>query len=74
MPLELGKFKVIDSGSEMATSTIVDRIIKNAMQFTMRNINKEKKEMELLKHQSMTSAPADETNSDDNNNVHETDN
>lgn len=75
MPIELGMYKMIDSGSTMATSTIVDRIIKNAMQFTLRNINKEKKEIELLKHQSMTAmAQADETSSDDNNNVDQTDN
>lgn len=47
----MGKFKVIDSGCVMGTRTIVDRIIQNAMQFTLRNINKEKKEIELLKQQ-----------------------
>ncbi|KAH9388022.1 hypothetical protein TYRP_009226 [Tyrophagus putrescentiae] len=51
VPRELGKFKVIDSGCVMGTRTIVDRIIQNAMQFTLRNINKEKKEIELLKQQ-----------------------
>lgn len=49
----------------MSTITIVDRIIKNAMQFTLRNINKEKKEMDLL---SMQSA---KPNSDKNNNVND---
>lgn len=44
----------------MSTTTIVDRIIQNAMQFTMRNIKKEKKEIALLKAQA---------NSDDNNNL-----
>ena len=64
MPRELGKFKVIDSGNTMSTITIVDRIIKNAMQFTLRNINKEKKEMELLKHQ-------EKECSDNNNNLND---
>lgn len=56
---------MIDSGNTMSTITIVDRIIKNAMQFTLRNINKEKKEMDLLSMQ--TAKP----NSDKNNNVND---
>lgn len=50
-PKKQGKFKTIESGNEMTTETIIDRIIKNAMQYKMRNLKKEKKEMALLKSQ-----------------------
>ena len=64
---------MIDSQNTMSTLTIVDRIIKNAMQFTLRNINKEKKEIELLKQQEQLIDSKLEC-SDKNNNVNECDN
>ncbi|XP_019768510.1 ethanolamine-phosphate cytidylyltransferase isoform X2 [Dendroctonus ponderosae] len=49
IPKRLGKFKAVDSGNEMTTEKIVDRIIRNRMEFQERNRLKEKKEIELIK-------------------------
>mgnify|MGYP002714313997 CR=1 FL=1 len=80
IPKQLNKYKRIDSGNKMSTSTIVDRIIKNAMQYTLRNLKKEKKELELFRmlshHSSSPSSSSSSSsscsslneNSDDNNN------
>ena len=51
IPKELGKFKIVDSGNQMSTITIVDRIINNAREFRLRNLKKEKKEIGYLKKQ-----------------------
>ncbi|CAG2105050.1 unnamed protein product [Medioppia subpectinata] len=48
-PKRLGKFKAIKSGNDLSTFDIVDRIIANSMQFRLRNKNKEKKEIDLIK-------------------------
>lgn len=51
VPKQLGKFKQIDSGNHMSSTTIVQRIINNARQYKLRNLNKEKKELEILRLQ-----------------------
>lgn len=48
LPKERGKFVVVDSGNDMTTEKIVERIIRNRLEFEARNIKKEKKEMEIL--------------------------
>lgn len=48
VPKKLGKFKLIDSGNDMTTEKIVERIIRNRLEFEARNIKKEKKELALL--------------------------
>ncbi|XP_045464494.1 ethanolamine-phosphate cytidylyltransferase isoform X2 [Harmonia axyridis] len=48
-PKEIGKFKTINSGNSMTTEKIVERIIRNRIEFEARNIKKEKKEMDLIK-------------------------
>ncbi|KAF7272411.1 hypothetical protein GWI33_014798 [Rhynchophorus ferrugineus] len=48
VPKALGKFINIDSGNDMTTDKIVDRIIRNRQEFQERNQKKEKKELELL--------------------------
>lgn len=48
VPKTLGKFVLIDSGNDMTTEKIVDRIIKHRLEFEQRNIKKEKKELEIL--------------------------
>jgi ethanolamine-phosphate cytidylyltransferase len=40
----MGKFVMIDSGSKMTTEQIVERIIKNRLEYEERNLKKEKKE------------------------------
>lgn len=49
VPKALGKFIVVDSGNDMTTEKIVERIIRNRLEYEARNIKKEKKELELLK-------------------------
>lgn len=48
-PKSQGKFITVDSGNDMTTEKIVERIIRNRLHFEMRNSNKEKKELELIK-------------------------
>jgi len=48
-PKRLGKFKLVDSGNSLSTIDIVDRIISNSMQFRLRNSNKEKREIAVIK-------------------------
>ncbi|XP_023020118.1 phosphoethanolamine cytidylyltransferase isoform X2 [Leptinotarsa decemlineata] len=48
-PKYLGKFVTVDSGNDMTTEKIVDRIIRNRLEFEARNIKKEKKELDMLK-------------------------
>lgn len=48
-PKEIGKFVTLDSGSTMTTEKIVERIIRNRLEFEARNTKKEKKEMDLIR-------------------------
>lgn len=48
VPKTLGKFVAIDSGSSITTEQIVERIIKNRIEYETRNINKEKKELAVI--------------------------
>lgn len=48
IPKVMGKFVMIDSGSTMTTEQIVDRIIKNRLEYEERNLKKEKKEMAVI--------------------------
>lgn len=52
-PRSIGKFVIVNSGNEMTTEKIVQRIIKNRLEFEARNLKKEKKELELLKSLSL---------------------
>jgi len=45
---KLGKFKVIDSGNNMNTDIIIDRIIKNRQVYIERNKKKEKREIDAF--------------------------
>jgi ethanolamine-phosphate cytidylyltransferase len=47
VPKEMGKFKVIDSGNDMTTDKIVERIILNRLDYEKRNSKKEAKEVAL---------------------------
>lgn len=49
VPKALGKFITVDSENDMTTERIVERIIRNRLEYEARNIKKEKKEIELLK-------------------------
>lgn len=46
---ELGIFRLIDSGSDMTTEMIINRIIDHRREFEMRNRNKERKEVAAYK-------------------------
>lgn len=48
-PKAMGKFVQIDSGNNMTTEKIVERIIRNRLEFETRNRKKEKKELETIK-------------------------
>lgn len=48
-PKKVGKFVTVKSGNNMTTESIVERIIRNRLQFEDRNNKKEKKELEVLK-------------------------
>lgn len=45
IPKSMGKFQMIDSGSTITTEQIVERIIKNRLEYEERNVKKEKKEI-----------------------------
>lgn len=47
-PKRKGCFKEIDSNNKMTTEHIVQRIIKNRVEFEIRNQMKEKKEINLV--------------------------
>lgn len=49
IPKEKGIFRVIDSGNDMTTDQIIERVIENQEIHKKRNIQKEMKEIELLK-------------------------
>ncbi|CAG9864346.1 unnamed protein product [Phyllotreta striolata] len=48
-PKKVGKFMTVNSGNDMTTEKIVDRIIRNRLEFENRNMKKETKELEVLK-------------------------
>jgi ethanolamine-phosphate cytidylyltransferase len=48
IPKTMGKFQLIDSGSTITTEQIVERIIKNRLEYEQRNIKKEKKEIAVI--------------------------
>lgn len=48
IPKNLGKFISIDSGNDMTTERIVDRIIRNRLDFLERNRQKEQNEIDLI--------------------------
>ena len=62
IPKDLNKFKLVDSGNQMSTTTIVDRIINNARQFRLRNLKKEKKEIGYLTKQNGNTPQAEDQN------------
>lgn len=48
VPKTMGKFVLVDSGSNITTEQIVERIIRNRLEYEKRNNKKEKKEMEIF--------------------------
>jgi ethanolamine-phosphate cytidylyltransferase len=46
VPKTMGKFTLLDSGNDMTTEKIVERIIRHRLEFEERNMKKEKKEVE----------------------------
>lgn len=44
-PKRIGKFKILDSKNKLTTHDLVQRIIRNRLQYEMRNYEKERKEM-----------------------------
>lgn len=48
IPKTLGKFELIDSGNTITTEQIVERIIKNRLEYEERNLKKEKKEVAII--------------------------
>lgn len=51
VPKKMGKFKLIDSGNTMTTEKIVERIIRNRLEYEERNSKKEKKEVAIIEAQ-----------------------
>jgi ethanolamine-phosphate cytidylyltransferase len=49
-PKQRGIFRVVPSGSDMTTSSVIHRIIAHRLEFEERNRKKEAKELHLLKH------------------------
>ena len=47
VPKSMGKFELINSENTMTTEHIVERIIRNRIEFEQRNFKKEKKEIEV---------------------------
>lgn len=48
IPKSLNKFLNIDSGNQLTTSKIVERIIENRLEFIKRNQEKEQKEVKVF--------------------------
>lgn len=48
VPKEMGKFVIVDSGNDMTTEKIVQRIIQNRLEFEKRNSKKEAKEIAIF--------------------------
>lgn len=51
IPKMMGKFVMIDSGNKITTEQIVERIIKNRLEYEERNLKKEKKELAIIEAQ-----------------------
>ncbi|XP_055954859.1 ethanolamine-phosphate cytidylyltransferase isoform X2 [Patella vulgata] len=49
-PKRQGKFKIIDSKNLLTTQMIIDRIIKNRLEYESRNKKKEAKELKIMQH------------------------
>ncbi|KAK6187180.1 hypothetical protein SNE40_005261 [Patella caerulea] len=49
-PKRQGKFKIIDSKNSLTTQMIIDRIIKNRLEYESRNKKKEAKELKIMQH------------------------
>ncbi|XP_050546699.1 ethanolamine-phosphate cytidylyltransferase [Daktulosphaira vitifoliae] len=49
VPKSMNKFVTLDSGNNMTTEKIVERIINNRLEFEARNQKKEAKELEIIK-------------------------
>ncbi len=47
VPKAMGKFVSVDSGNDMTTDKIVQRIIKNRLEYEKRNAKKEAKELNI---------------------------
>lgn len=47
IPKQSGKFQILDSGNDMTTEKIVERIIKHRIDYETRNTRKEQKEIEV---------------------------
>lgn len=60
VPKKMGKFKQIDSGNTMTTEKIVERIIRNRLEYEERNMKKEKKEMAIIEAQEASQRGWDE--------------
>lgn len=50
VPKRLGKFLIIESGNDMTTKKIVERIITNRLKYEQRNLEKEKKELKVWQY------------------------
>ena len=48
IPKKMGKFEIVDSGNDMTTEKIVQRIIQNRLEFEKRNNQKEAKEIAIF--------------------------
>lgn len=48
IPKSMGKFVLMDSGNTITTEQIVERIIKNRIEYEERNLKKEKKEIAVI--------------------------
>lgn len=60
IPKKMGKFKLIDSGNTMTTEKIVERIIRNRLEYEERNLKKEKKEIAIIEAQEASQRGWDE--------------
>ncbi|PVD39410.1 hypothetical protein C0Q70_02040 [Pomacea canaliculata] len=49
-PKKRGKFKIINSNNSLTTEMIIERIIKNRLEFEARNKKKEEKELKILEY------------------------
>ena len=55
----MGLFKIIDSGNDMTTEKIVQRIIINRLDFEKRNTKKEEKELAIYEAMQRTTKVAE---------------
>lgn len=55
----MGLFKIVDSGNDMTTEKIVQRIIINRLAFEKRNTKKEEKELAIYEEMQRTTKVAE---------------